>query len=277
MYDRAGDGALLVLVGLADVEQRPCRDGGAARRRRRCRPRGSRSWSWPAGLGSWPCGKAYRQVRNSLRPPRLRPIPRSALQAAGIGATISGRTSLIEPRTTTSASRSIGGRLGVHDDRRGPRALGDRHAVADRVDTEGRCRRRAAGRLLGDRDGPVDHLGHERLAERDRGRLQDAAAACGRAGRRRPPDPVEHLLHRSGLTTAQAHHLAHGAVHLDDQVGSTAGSLVQPVDVLRDERVELASALELDEGVVAGVRVGAPGRRIATVAPRGFRTSGSAT
>src|SRR5438128_1572247 len=64
------------------------------------------------------------------------------------------------------------------------------------------------------------------------------------------------------------HQLAHGAVDLDHPIGRGARRLVEPVDVLGDERVELAAALEGDEGAMAGIGLGLPGRRLQAALPR---------
>ena len=62
--------------------------------------------------------------------------------------------------------------------------------------------------------------------------------------------------------------MAHGAVDLDHLGRVGARLLVQLVDVLGDERVQLALALQGDEGAVPGVGLGRPGRRLQAVAPR---------
>jgi hypothetical protein len=47
-------------------------------------------------------------------------------------------------------------------------------------------------------------------------------------------------------------------MHLDHSLGRRAGRQVQAVHILRDEHVELAAALERDEGAVAGVGLRLP-------------------
>ena len=61
------------------------------------------------------------------------------------------------------------------------------------------------------------------------------------------------------------------------RAGIAAGLLVQAVDVLGDEGVQLAPALEVDERAVARVGLGRPRRATrAGSATTRFRTSGSA-
>ena len=82
--------------------------------------------------------------------------------------------------------------------------------------------------------------------------------------------PGQRLLHRRPPAALPAHHPAHAAVHLDHQRRRLAGALVQLVDVLGDERMQLAALLERHQRAVAGVRRRAPGRRIEARAPRGL-------
>ncbi len=49
-------------------------------------------------------------------------------------------------------------------------------------------------------------------------------------------------------------------MELDDPFLRVPGQVMQPVDVLRDETVELAPPFELDERTVRGVRFGVPER-----------------
>ena len=57
-------------------------------------------------------------------------------------------------------------------------------------------------------------------------------------------------------------------MHLDDEGVRAAGALMQSVDVLRDERVQPAAALEGDERMMAGVGRRAPGRVMEPALPR---------
>ena len=175
---RAGKGTLLVLVGLADVEQ-----DGAGQASHVVGGGGVDLADLALGLGQQVAEAGHGKslpARSGLRYAPDRPIPR-CIKGRDQGATITGRRSLIEPRSTTSASMSISVRLRVQDDHEGAVPLGDRHHVGRRVHPEGGADCEQHVGLLGDREGPVDHLGHERLAERDRRRLEDAAA--GAAGR----------------------------------------------------------------------------------------------
>ena len=136
----------------------------------------------------------------------------------------------------------------------------DRHHARDRLDLQRRADGEQQVGLGGGRHRPVDHLGHERLAERDRVALQDAAAVAAMRIVFAGAHARERLFHRRAPAALPAHDAAHAAVHLDDLLGRLAGALVQLVDVLRDERVQHAAPLERDEGAMAGVRLGRPGR-----------------
>jgi hypothetical protein len=146
--------------------------------------------------------------------------------------------------------------FGVHDHDPGAGRLCQRHHVGDRVHLQAGTHREQHIGLVGDGHGAIDHLGHQRLPERDRGRLEDPSARAARrivlAGRH----PLEHALHRSLVAAVPTHVSVHGAVYLDDEVGSDTRLLVEPVDVLRDEGVELAPPFEGDEGNVSGIGTG---------------------
>jgi len=58
---------------------------------------------------------------------------------------------------------------------------------------------------------------------------------------------LERRLHRALAAAGKAHHVVHRAVHLDHAPGRIARLLVQPVDVLRDERVQLTAPLQRDD------------------------------
>ena len=66
---------------------------------------------------------------------------------------------------------------------------------------------------------------------------------------------------------AEALDRVHGAVDLDDALGRRARGLVQPVDVLGDERVQRGAPLELGERAVAGVGLAAEQLALGAVAP----------
>jgi len=80
---------------------------------------------------------------------------------------------------------------------------------------------------------------------------------------------IEHLLHRPAHAAAPAHELAHRAVHLDHELRRVAGDLVQLVDVLRDERVQLASLLQSNQSKMTRVGPRRPGGARQPVLPRG--------
>ena len=71
-------------------------------------------------------------------------------------------------------------------------------------------------------------------------------------------DPGQGPLHGGPLVAGHADHLVGVAVDLDDAGRVGAGLAVQAVDVLGDDRVELAPPLEGDDGPVAGVGLGLP-------------------
>ena len=132
---------------------------------------------------------------------------------------------------------------------------------------------------------PVDHLGNERLAERDGRRSSGCRRSRGNAdrprrrARARAPPPSARAGRSASTSTRRM--LPCTSITL---LGRGAGALVQLVDVLRDERMQLAAPLERDERAVAGVRLGRPRRRIEPrcarrpSAPRGRRGSaGSST
>src|SRR5437667_445645 len=86
-------------------------------------------------------------------------------------------------------------------------------------------------------------------------------------GIRRPP-PGGARGSRSSPAARQAHHLVHRAVDLDHAVARRAGLHVEPVDVLRDQGVELAALLQGDERTVPVVRLRLPSRRGEPALPR---------
>ena len=156
------------------------------------------------------------------------------------------------------------------------------HEAGGGVDGEGRARRRAAGRTGGRPLGALEVVGHEVLAEADRRRLEDAAAGAARRVVLAGPHPVERPLHGRPLAARHAHDLAHGAVDLDDLGRVGARLLVQPVDVLGDERVQLARAAR-GRRWPGGRRWAAPTRRASRCgcatpasAPRGRPCSAAA-
>ena len=73
-------------------------------------------------------------------------------------------------------------------------------------------------------------------------------------------DPGEDIGHGCAGAAREAHDEAHRPVDLDDPVGIAPRRLVEAVDVLGDQGVEHAASFEVDQGLVAGVGPGRPGR-----------------
>ena len=114
---------------------------------------------------------------------------------------------------------------------------------------------------------------HQVLTEADGGRLEDPRADTSRCRRRAgrilfaPPDAVQDVGHGCAGTTGEAGDEAHGPVDLDHLVGVVPRRLVQPVDVLGDQRVEGAEPFQGDECLVPGVGQRRPCRRVEAVPP----------
>ena len=274
--ERAGDGALLVLLGLADVEHHGAGTLPARHRRRRCRPRGSRPWWRRGALGSW-ASLVILRVRG-----RLKTLPgwSTIRPAAGFPPPSAGSTSPIDPWITTSARSSIAVGVPLTMTTSAPDAAASGTTSAIGVDAQRRADREQQVAGTGGRVGPAEVGGDEALPEADRGRLEDpAAAAAGRvvlAG----PHPIERPPPSGPVAARQAHGLSHRAVHLHHEVGVGARREVEPVDVLRDEARQPTGALEVDERP-GGRRSGAAPQvgesirfRHARAAPRGRPGSG---
>ena len=174
----------------------------------------------------------------------------------------------IGSRITTSASSSIAVGWSLTITMPAPARGRDRHHAGDRHHLQRRADGDQQIGLGGDRHRAVDDLGHQRLAERDRVALQDAAAALGSAG---SASPARTRASASSIGARRPHcqHITRRIVPWTStiELRRRAGALVQLVDVLRHERVQLAAPLERDERAVAGVRLGAPGRRVEARAP----------
>src|SRR5439155_1392473 len=143
----------------------------------------------------------------------------------------------------------------------------DRHDAGDRPHRElrahGEHEIRAPRRALRAREVP----GNQALTERDRGSLENSAARAAGRVRLARPHAREHTLGRRALAAGEAEDLAQGPVDLDHALGRGARREVQPIDVLGDQRVELASALEGHERQVPGVRLGLPRGRLESAPP----------
>src|SRR5436190_18109513 len=116
----------------------------------------------------------------------------------------------------------------------------------------------------------LDHFWNERLAERNRVALQNPAAflacriffTCAHA--------IEYGLHRALPTARKTNGLMQVAVHFDDALRRVSGTQMQAVDVLRDQSVQIAPPLELNERQVSRVGLGFPRRMRKPRAPGGF-------
>ena len=109
----------------------------------------------------------------------------------------------------------------------------------------------------------VDHLGNQRLPERDGVALQDADPAVRRAHEAvrivlTRSHSFQRLLHRAAVVARPATTPAHRAVHLDDLPGRMSGLLMQLVDVLRHDRAQPALSLEFVDRQVSAVGHGRP-------------------
>ena len=141
-------------------------------------------------------------------------------------------------RRRRAASNGVGSALRIT--RRAPARsamLGQRRRRVDaerRARARGTRRRRRAARCARSRSS-----GTRFSPKRDRRRLQHAAALEARRVVLAGAHPVERLLHRAAPAARQALRLVHVAVDLDDRCsGDDARGVVQPVDVLGDERVQ---------------------------------------
>ncbi len=215
----------------------------ASRRPWPCRPRGFPAWPAGAALGSSP----WRYLSS------LEPLE-NPTQSVDIP-TSTGSSSLIESRSTTSAKSSISVGSALRITMRAPCCLAERDHVGHGIDAE----RGAHGQQQ--IAGPGGHVGadqvilDQRLPERDGGCLQDAAAGAARRILLARLHPSERPFHRRPLAARQAHHFAGVSVDLDQAAGIGPRLVMQPVDVLRDERDQLAATLELDQRTVARVRL----------------------
>ena len=161
------------------------------------------------------------------------------------------------------------GGLGVHDHDPRARALGDRHDRRDRDTPTGCCRSRAAGRSsraarLGARAGrratrfwPNEIVADFRIPPqlRQGGSSSPARtrASARSIGARSPQSRHVDFAHVPWISTSRS--------------GDDARRLVQPVDVLGDQRVQAAATLEPHQRAVTLVRLRLPGGRLEPVAP----------
>ena len=138
-----------------------------------------------------------------------------------------------------------------HDPRAG--RLGDRDDARDRVDLQRAADREHQVGFARHRERALDDGRHQRLPERDRVALEDAAA--GRQGGSTSPARTRSSASAIGVRSPQLQHITRRTVPWtsDHTLGRMAGHLVQLVDVLGDQGVQLAAALELGEREVAAV------------------------
>ena len=216
-----------------------------------------------------PC-KCYRRGRVFPTWPRI------GVRSAS---TRTGRTSPSRSRSTNVGDAVERRRLGVedHQDGAGPqRVLGERRPPGRRRATcrpRGRRRRRRpraapASRSAGTRFSPNEIVADFRIPPQSRHAGSSSPARTRSSG----------LLHRAAPAALEALRLVHVAVDLDDDLRRGARGLVQPVDVLRDQRVEAGASLELGER--DGARRSARRQQLAVgaVAPHvRLRCSASAT
>ena len=146
-----------------------------------------------------------------------------------------------------------GGGFAVDDDEARSPTHSSRHDAGDGVDLETRSDGEQEVRFIGGLLGSLEVGGDEGLAERDRGRLHDAAAFGTVGVLLTRADSLEHRIHRGAVVTRQAARFAGGAVNLDDEVWVDTAHLVQLVDILGHKRVQHTPILEGQQGSVAVV------------------------
>jgi hypothetical protein len=100
--------------------------------------------------------------------------------------------------------------------------------------------------------------------------FSDAAAGQARRIDLAGANSLQHVLHRRAPAAAPAHRAAHRAVNLDDPQRRVPGPLVQLIDVLGDQRVQLAALLQFHQRQVATIRARLPRGMRDTAAPRGL-------
>ena len=173
---------------------------------------------------------------------------------------------------------SYGVRLVVHDHQPGAVAHRDDRQVGGRVDRQRGPHREHQVGLGGQGQGGLDDVAGTAPARRTPSRTSPARRTCGQSGSGSPASTQVERPARAARVKPQpsgapcrgvvpdAHHLAGGAVHLDDP--RRAGVLVQAVDVLGD-----------DAGRAAGRsrRARAGGRRWAGGPRRGTRAASART
>ena len=242
--------------------------GRADPRPPRARPHGC--WPWPrgAGRGSWACVCSPRRTGKCYRRGRVFPTGRARTPKSGVRRGRRGRAAPCRG----GRGHDVGGvvercRLGVEDDEERPGVQGELGERGRRIDAERRADGEEHVGTLEPRAARAQVVGHEVLAERDGRRLQDAAALEARRIVLARAYARHRVLHRAVPAALQALHLVHRAVDLDDELGRRARSLVETVDVLRDQRVEVGLALELGEREVPGVGLSGVQFTVGAVAP----------
>ena len=278
MCSGAGQGAGVVLVGLAHVEHRAHRP-----RSRSAAPAvstsvisalaaasRSRKFAIPESL---PPRSGFIRVLETIRVSGAR-RPHFGHSDGVEHSDGSGRDDRRQQLADRAVEHGVGeavhlGRAGVDDDDSGARRLRPRDAVGRRVDAAASTRRRAAGRTprsprsarsmtSGTSDWPNEIVSLLRIPPQTR-----HGGSSSPARTRSSASPI-------GRRSSQSQHRVHHIVPCTSMTARrrSPGLLVQAVDVLGDDGVQPALALKLDEGEVAGVGLGRPRRRRQPVPPR---------
>ena len=154
---------------------------------------------------------------------------------------------------------------------------GDGHQSRGRVDGQGRADGQEEIARRRGLFGRPEVFGHQVLSEADGGRLQDPparstrpAGSLDRSGRPRPPERACMGSAQRADAARQRRHTMSRALPWISMMPRRirSGLLMEPVDVLGDQRVEPARALQVHQGGVAGVGLGVPHGRREAVLPR---------
>src|SRR5277367_4548498 len=149
------------------------------------------------------------------------------------------------------------GRLAVNDDQRGAVALSQFRESGGGIDHE---RGTGDDEQIGGEGFALRALhrrGRHRLAERDRRGLDEAAASVAKRGGLGALERKAQRRQLVALRAIEAVRVGRVAVQFDDPVFGNTGGLVQPVDVLGDDRSGRAAADQFGDRAMAAVRRGA--------------------
>src|SRR5699024_9611552 len=108
-----------------------------------------------------------------------------------------------------------------------------------------------AGR--GCRHRSVEDLRIEHFTEHDRGRLDDGSTVEAMRIGVTLVDALEDIVGQASVVTTGATSLDHVAVNLDHPIRIMSGSMVETIDVLRDECPESTGTFDLDERSVSRI------------------------